>query len=174
MDALTEPEQDNDDSDFPEHPLGLFTTHMFGLLDTLRRSGSIAYRRRFGLSMVEWRIVTQLGAHSPLSLNDLAERIILDRGQLSRTVKVMVGRGLLDSRRRPGGPAIMITLSGEGQALYQRLAALAVERNAFLVGGIPEADIARASAVIDAVRQKAQLLLERESALAATQAREEP
>ncbi|MEP7006128.1 MAG: MarR family transcriptional regulator [Sphingomonas bacterium] len=174
MDALTEAEQDRDDSDRPEHPYGLFTTRMFGLLDTMRRSGTLAYRRGFGLSMVEWRIVTQLGVNSPLSLNDLAERIVLDRGQLSRTVKQMVGRGLLVSRRRPGGPAIMITLSGEGQGLYRRLVALATERNAFLVAGISEADLACASAVIAAVKEKAQLLLEREQAISATNSSEEP
>lgn len=162
---MAETELEPDDSDRPQHPYGLFTTRMFGLLDTMRRSGTLAYRRGFGLSMVEWRIVTQLGVHSPLSLNDLAERIILDRGQLSRTVKQMVGRGLLVSRRRPGGPAIMITLSGEGQQLYRRLVALAAERNAFLVAGISEADLACASAVIDAVKEKAQLLLEREQAI---------
>ena len=174
MDAVTEAEQDRDDSDRPEHPYGLFTTRMFGLLDTMRRSGTLAYRRGFGLSMVEWRIVTQLGVRSPLSLNDLAERIILDRGQLSRTVKQMVERGLLVSRRRPGGPAIMITLSGEGEILYRRLVALAAERNAFLVAGISEADLACASAVIEAVKKKAQLLLEREQAISATDSSEEP
>lgn len=173
MAAVTEPEQDSDDSDLPEHPHALFTIRMFGLLDTMRRSGTLAYRRGFGLSMVEWRIVTELGVHNPLSLNDLAERIILDRGQLSRTVKQMVGRGLLVSRRRPGGPAIMITLSAEGEVLYRRLVALAAERNAFLVAGIPEAELARASAVIDAVREKAQLLLEREQAISAASSSED-
>ena len=51
--------------------------------------------------------------------------------------------------------------------------ALAVERNAFLVGDIPEEELARVSAVIDAVMQKAQLLLEQERALSAGEAGEE-
>ena len=171
---MAELELEPEDSDRPERPRGLFASRMFGLLDTLRRSGALAYRRRLGLSTIEWRILTQMGDHVPLSLNDLAERINLDRGQLSRGVKLMVGRGLLVSRRRPGGPAIVITLSKDGLELYRRMMALAIERNAFLVGDIPEAELARASAVIDAVMQKAQLLLEQERALGVADADEEP
>ena len=176
LDALTETklELEPDDSDRPERPRGLFASRMFGLLDSLRRSGALAYRRELGLSTIEWRILTQMGDAVPLSLNDLAERINLDRGQLSRAVKLMVGRGLLISRRRPGGPALGITLSKEGLALYRRMVALAVERNAFLVGDIPEDELARVSAVIDAVMQKAQLLLEQERALSAGEAGEDP
>lgn len=170
---MTEPKSDSGDSNRPERPRGLFASRMFGLLDTLRRSGMLAYRRRLGLSTIEWRIMTHMGDHIPLSLNDLADRSNLDRGQLSRAVKLMVERGLLVSRRRPGGPAIVITLSGEGLELYRRMTALAVERNAFLVGDIPDAELARASAVIDAVMQKAQLLLERERELSATDPGEE-
>jgi len=176
VDILTEPElqPEGDYSDLPERPRGLFASRMFGLLETLRRSGALAYRRRLGLSMIEWRIMTQMGGAVPLSLNDLAERIHLDRGQLSRAVKTMVGRGLLISRRRPGGPAIGITLSRDGLELYRRMMALAVERNAFLVGDIPEDELERVSAVIDAVMQKAQLLLEQERALSAAEADEDP
>jgi len=148
----------------PDRPRGLFTFRIIGLLDSLRRSGRLANRRAFGLLDIEWRIMTQVGEHAPLSLNDLAELLSLDRGQVSRAVKAMVGRGLLNSRRRPGGPAIVITLSEEGGALYEQMGKLAAERNAFLLNDIPPEEIERVSAVLDIVMRNAQLLLERERA----------
>jgi hypothetical protein len=44
---------------------------------------------------------------------------------------------------------------------------LAAERNAFLLGDIPDSELAQALAVIEAVRTKAELLLEQERALSA-------
>nr|AGU10797.1 MarR family [uncultured organism] len=142
----------------------MFTFRIISLLDLLRRSGTLANRREFGLSGLEWRIMAQVGEHAPLSLNALADLLNLDRGQLSRAVKAMVERGLVDSRRKPGGPAIVITLSEAGRALHVRMHRLAAERNQFLVGDIPEDEIERALRVLDAVTRKAHLLLERERA----------
>ncbi|WP_404712200.1 MarR family winged helix-turn-helix transcriptional regulator [Sphingomonas sp. MMS24-J13] len=147
----------------PDSPSNmLFTLRIARLLDLLRRSRALANRREFGLSDIEWRVMTQVGAHAPLSLNQLADLVALDRGQLSRTVKTMVARGLLDRKRRPGGPAIIITLSDEGTAEYARMLALARERNAFLVGDIAEDDLDRAAEVLSAVARNAQRLLELE------------
>lgn len=140
----------------------LLTFRIIGLLDLLRRSGALANRREFGLTGIEWRIMAQVGEHAPLSLNDLTELLNLDAGQLSRTVKALVERGLLDRRRRPTGPAIMITLTGDGRALHARMMELARDRNGFLVAGLPSEEVAVATRVLDAVLRNAQLLLEKE------------
>lgn len=144
---------------------GVFTFRIISLLDLLRRSGTLAHRRTFDLSGIEWRIMSQVGDHAPLSLNELADLLNLDRGQVSRAVKAMKERGLLSSRRRPGGPAIDITLSDEGKALHGRMVALAIERNNFLVGDIPDDELALASDVLDRLKVKAQILLDRERAI---------
>lgn len=151
---------------------GVFTFRIISLLDLLRRSGILAHRRAFGLSGIEWRIMSQVGDHAPLSLNDLADLLNLDRGQVSRAVKAMVERGLLDSRRRPGGPAIVITLSEEGAGVHARMVALAIERNQFLVGDIPDEEIDRVSQVLDHVTRQAQILLDEERALGSPGAKE--
>lgn len=158
-----------------DNPLrGLLTIRIIGLLDLLRRSGTLANRREFNLSGVEWRIMAQVGsARAPLSLNDLAEQMGLDRGQLSRAVKAMVERGLLHRRRRPGGPAIMISLTEEGAALHVRMTELAAQRNQFLVGDVPEEEIERVARVLEVITRKAQLLLQREREIGGAQAGDE-
>ena len=142
----------------------LLTFRIIGLLDLLRRSGALANRRAFGLTGIEWRIMSQVGEHAPLSLNDLAELLSLDAGQLSRAVKALVVRGLLERRRRPSSPAITITLTDEGRELHMRMMGLARERNAFLVSGIAAEEVETATRVLDAVLRNAQMLLEQERA----------
>lgn len=140
----------------------LVTMRMIRLFVLLRRAGTLAQRRRFGLSEIEWRIMTQLGDAAPLSLNGLAERMTQDRGQLSRAVKAMVGRGLVTRERKPGGPEVEIGLSDVGRALYARMVDWVVERDARLTEGIGPEDIAALWRVADTMVERAEAMLEEE------------
>ena len=62
------------------------------LATLVRRTASIVYRRKLRLSQIEWSIVAIVGEHAPLSLNALADRMGLDKGQLSRGVAARVKR----------------------------------------------------------------------------------
>lgn len=143
---------------------GLLNVRISSLSELLRRSSILANRRTFGLSWIDWRVVSQVGEHAPLTLNSLAELLNLDPGQVSRAVKGLTGRGLLHRTRRPGGPSIVITLTDEGAELHARMADLAIARYEFLVSDVTAQDIERVARVLDALGSKAQLLLERERA----------
>jgi DNA-binding MarR family transcriptional regulator len=121
---------------------GLVTMQMVRLFTLMRRGGILAQRRRFGLSEIEWRIMTQLGSGARLSLNSLAEALLQDRGQLSRAVKGMVTRGLVTRARKPGGPEIEIALAPAGWALHAEMVGWVVERDARLTGGLAPGDLA--------------------------------
>lgn len=144
------------------HLPGLLTIRLIDLLDILRRSGTLANKREFGVSGIEWRIMSVVGGHAPLSLNSLAELLALDTGQVSRAVKGLAERGLLLRKRKPGGPSIVITFTDEGAALHARMVTLAVERNAFLVQDLGADQIERMAQVLDIIRARASALLETE------------
>lgn len=144
----------------------LLTVRISSLSELLRRSSTLANRRAFGLSWIEWRVMSQVGEHAPLSLGDLSDLLNLDPGQVSRAVKGLAERGLLSRERRAGGPSIMIAVTGEGRVLHDRMVELAIARHEFLVSDIPREEIEQVARVLDAVRRKAQLLLERERAAA--------
>jgi DNA-binding MarR family transcriptional regulator len=134
----------------------------FGLL---RRSGILAQRRQFQLSELEWRIMTQVGEYAPLSLNGLSELTLQDRGQLSRAVKGMVGRGLLERERKSGGPEIEIKLSPEGRALYDSMVKRAIERDRRLTSGLSQEEIQMLWRTTDRMMDKAEELMEEERRL---------
>jgi DNA-binding MarR family transcriptional regulator len=148
-------------------PLGeLVTMRMIGFFSLLRKSGVLAQRRQFGLSEIEWRIMTQVGEHAPLSLNRLSERTLQDRGQLSRAVKGMVENGLLTRERKPGGPEVEIELSKKGRALYASMVERAIERDRRLTSDISKEDLETLWRVTDMMILKAEELMEEERRLA--------
>lgn len=142
---------------------GLVTMRMIILFGVMRRSGAITQRHQFNLSETEWRIMAQVGEFAPLSLNGLAELLLLDRGQLSRTVKGMVERGLLSRERKPGGPEIEIDLTKEGRELHSRMVERAVERDRVLIEGIPQEDLNTLRRVIDTMIARAEAMMDAEA-----------
>lgn len=144
---------------------GLVSMRMIRLFVMLRKGGVMAQRRQFDLSETEWRIMTQLGEAAPLSLNGLADAMLQDRGQLSRAVKSMVERGLVTRERKPGGPEIQIDLSDEGRAIYARMVDWVLERDRALTAGVPPDDVAQVWAVLGAMMERAEGLLDEEHRL---------
>jgi DNA-binding MarR family transcriptional regulator len=155
----------------PQSPAGgrkgtlgdLATIRLIALFNLLRRGGILAQRRQFGLSEIEWRIMTQVGQHAPLSLNGLAELLLQDRGQVSRAVKAMVQGGLLTRERKPGGPEIEIDLGPEGEALYARMVQRAIERDRRLTKDMSQADLATLKRITDDMFRRAEELMQEES-----------
>ena len=143
----------------------LTSMRMIAFFSLLRRSTVLAQRRQFGLSEIEWRIMTQVGEFAPLSLNGLAERLLQDRGQLSRAVKSMVDRGLLTRERKPGGPEIEIELAPAGAALHARMVALVIARDRTLTQGIAAEDIATLRRLMDVMIVRADAMMEEEQRL---------
>ena len=99
-------------------PSDLLSSKVIRLANVLRRSSTLVYGRRFGLSQVEWRIVALVGEHGPVTLNALAELMGLDKGQTSRGVSALVARRLLLREYRREGRGIRITLSARGALIY--------------------------------------------------------
>lgn len=118
----------------------LLSYKIITLATLVRRAASIVYRRKLRLSQVEWSIIAIVGEHAPLSLNALADRMGLDKGQLSRVVAALVKRGLLNRGRRPAQRGIEITLSPRGSRIYEKLIELALRRNDKMLAQISERD----------------------------------
>lgn len=139
---------------------GLVSMRMVVLFTLMRRSTLISQRHLFGLSEIEWRIMTQVGNGIPLSLNGLAQVLVQDRGQLSRAVKGMVERGLLTRTRKPGGPEIEIGLAPAGRELRQKMEERVLQRDEFLTRGLDPGDVEATRRVIEHMIERADLLLQ--------------
>jgi len=109
----------------------LLSYRIHRLANALSRGAAARYRREFGVSLMEWRILALLGGFAPLALRDLVKLSGLDKSQASRTVSALVGRGLvLRGAVAADGREVALRLSAAGGRLYQGLMRAARERDA--------------------------------------------
>ena len=94
-----------------------------------RISDSLAnkYRKRFGINVHEWRILSALGEEKKLSAVAITNRIAMDKVTVSRAVKRLIEKGLilkdLDSKDQR---SYELALSGDGIKIYQQLVPIAL------------------------------------------------
>jgi DNA-binding MarR family transcriptional regulator len=143
---------------------GLVTMRMITIFSLLRRREILAHRQQFDLSEVEWHIMTLAGERAPFSLSRLAALTSKDEGQLSRAVKKMAARGLLNRQRKPGGPEIEIGLSSDGRLVYENMVERAIARDRWLTAGIAPDDLRALWRITDTMIERAQALVEDEPA----------
>lgn len=94
------------------------------------RTGNALFRERFGLKLPEWRVLGMTHAMQPVPFNQLYRYLVMDKGQLSRTVKALTERGLieilpsdLDARQ------IQLCTTEAGRDLHDRALTYTRERN---------------------------------------------
>ncbi len=149
-------------ADVAAKPSDLVSSKVIRLANILRRSSTLVYGRRFGLSQVEWRIVALVGEHAPLSLNALAEFMGLDRGQTSRGVSALVARRVVLREYRRDGRGLRITLTRRGVQIYGGLMTSALERNGTLLRGMSKSATRGFIDILDRLTGLARAILERE------------
>jgi DNA-binding MarR family transcriptional regulator len=116
--------------------------HLLKLANGMSRSASRVFLALFGVGIIEWRILSILAVDSYVTAQTLSERIALDRGAASRSIReleqlrlVKVANSVTDNRKRP------ITITPKGYALFQKLATIIVKRQQLLLGGLSELQV---------------------------------
>jgi DNA-binding MarR family transcriptional regulator len=113
------------------------------------------YGQMFGLSVVGWRVLAILGAHSPLSAKALAELTAMDQVSISRAVEQLAGNKLVSrridtsDRRR-----VVLRLSKKGEEVYNRVLPVMFACENALISGLCSEDVAT-------VRRIMKILIER-------------
>ena len=117
--------------------------------------------RGLGLDMCEWRVVQILGRDGASTINQVADRIAMDRGGTSRAIARLENRGLV---RREAGKKdrrkSVVTLSLPGESLHRKVAAFANAREDRLTRGISTAEKADLTRLLGKLEQEVDAMLE--------------
>ena len=124
-------------------------------------SGTIAdaYRRRFGLSIPEWRVLAVLARNPGLSAAEVAERTRMDAVAVSRAVARLLAAGRLrrahsrDDRRRS-----VLDVSAAGRAVYRAVAPVALGYEEQLLAALDPSARVALDAAVTALTTRAQAL----------------
>lgn len=141
----------------------LLSSRLHNLSGLSAASASLRVQRKFGLTLLEWRSIGMLGAFAPLSLKELASRAALDKSYASRTVGGLIERGIVVSERNDAdGRGVMLSLTQDGKALYEKVLADAIARNERLLSPLSAPQREQLMAMLAAVTVSARKVLEDE------------
>jgi DNA-binding MarR family transcriptional regulator len=120
------------------------------LANRLSRAASRYYRKRYGIGVVEWRLVMFIGQVVETRANRICSETELDKGAVSRSLAVLQRLGLVrieedgaDSRRNN------ITLTPKGRRLHDEMVPIALDRQSELVASLTQTEIETFVELID-------------------------
>jgi DNA-binding MarR family transcriptional regulator len=99
------------------------------------------FRTEAKLPLGEARCLAAVGAFQPLSVNQLAQHVNLDKGQASRAAQSLVDQGLLiKTPSAVDARGVVLRLSRSGQYRWRKVMALVDRRNAEVAQVLDEAE----------------------------------
>ncbi len=110
------------------------------LSNKLSSGASQEYRVRFGLGVVEWRVLCQLAVEPWQTGADLSSAIGLDKGSISRSLALLSDRKLIQIRNG-GGRRREVALTENGWRTHTDVLVVARAREACLLGGLDAEEV---------------------------------
>jgi len=111
-----------------------------------------AYQDRFGLSVIEWRLMALLAEIGPAAERDIFARAAADRPVARRAVRALIKRGVAEA----GGGRLALT--ADGRRLYDEIAPLALAWEATLVTGFSPGEVTALKHLLKRLRAAAERL----------------
>lgn len=134
------------------------TSKLTRLANALRTNLTKPYLEQFGLSLPEWRLLALVARFAPMRFSEVTARSAMDKGQVSRTLRVMATRGLTKTKtiKDRGSRStealaapVMVSITPKGTALYKAVLPVARKRQADLLLTLNESERSSLYAIID-------------------------
>ena len=133
----------NLDEDGTDLTVDAFITTLISQVgNALRRRITVPYAEEFGLSVSEWRLLSLVAHAGPagLSFADLVLKSSSDKALVSRTLKLLEGRDLVELSAAGSTPRkkVHCTVTAAGEALHRQAIPIARARQAAVIRSIPQ------------------------------------
>lgn len=127
------------------------------LTNTISQGIAETYRKNHDISIAEWRVLAVLGGFAGLSASEVVERTAMDKVAISRAVKCLEEKGLLERRTDPADrrrQSLFITASA-GQTVLSQVVPLAQHYESALLSALDEAEMKQLSFIMSKLQRKA-------------------
>jgi len=98
------------------------------LSNKLSRGASVLYRERYGIGIIEWRILAQLGSSPGSTARAICDRTALDKAAVSRSFGVLYQLGFITFPKDMGRRDQIARLTPSGRRLHDRIMEVALDR----------------------------------------------
>jgi DNA-binding MarR family transcriptional regulator len=127
-----------------------FTYRLHLLHKLTDRASQATHTEKTGMRLSEARCLSAVGAFAPLSVNDLAARANLNKGQASRAAQALVVQGLVRKQiDRGDARAVRLALTAKGRTAWLRVMAVVAERNEAILRPLSAKEQASFTAMLD-------------------------
>ncbi len=132
-------------------PLQRFMTYRMSRVQAkLNAQATRILKRIAGLSLAQWRILALLGSRGRASSSELTRISTMDKGLFSRKLKTLVAQGLVRAETDKRDHRIQhLSLTEQGQAIYDQTLPHMRARQAFLQRDLTEAELAAFHKALD-------------------------
>ena len=139
---------------------GTVTYRLHTLAKLTDRVSQALYAAEARLPLGEARCLTSIGSFRPLSVNDLAARANLTKGQASRAAQSLVDQGLVRKQASADdGRGVVLTLTAQGERRWRQTMALVAQRNDEIVACLSVAERAQFDRLLDRLLVQAREML---------------
>lgn len=129
------------------------------LSNVVSMSIAYAYEREFDLSTPQWRVIAILARYPDLSAVEVAERTAMDKVAVSRAVQgLLADQRLVRSYDKGDRRRSILRLSEAGQAVYTRIAPLALHYEKKLLATLSPSDRRALDRLVSQLLERAQEL----------------
>jgi DNA-binding MarR family transcriptional regulator len=117
------------------------------LANSIKTNVTGRYLEQFDMTLPEWRVLGLVARHSPAPFGELVLRSSMDKGQLSRTLRLVARRGLVRTAvipperrtsRSRNAARMEVRVTPKGAALCQRIVPVARETQMMLLATMDE------------------------------------
>lgn len=120
----------------------LVSVRLVRLAELIARIATLTFEDRFGVKNTDLRILVMLGAHQPISVNEVSRRTHIDKAWISRSLRGLLRRRLVKKTAHPrDSRASLISLTKAGEALLRDIAPVALRHQRQLLRGLPSRDV---------------------------------
>jgi len=144
MTEATDPPAATPWSELDEQGTGLtvdafITTLMSQVGNALRRTITVPYAEQFGLTVSEWRLLALVAHAKRIAFSDLVTQSTSDKALVSRTLKLLEGRALVQLEAEGAGPRkkMWCRITPQGEALHREAIPIARARQAAAIRVLP-------------------------------------
>ena len=130
------------------------------LADTVSESIGQLYSNRFDLSRSDWRVLSTLGDKPNISSKQIAQYGMLDKMQVSRTVKRLETKNLLNRADDPLDKRNkIVSLTPSGQSMLEEIIPLVNARENYLIDALTDAELKQYFIFSDKILERAKHLV---------------
>jgi DNA-binding MarR family transcriptional regulator len=119
------------------------TTVVSRAANALRRTITTRYADGSGLTISEWRMLSVLAHARHMSFSELVVAAVADKAQVSRAVRLMQDRGLVEVEKTGSNPRwqqVDCRVTPAGMALYRKVLPAARRAQAEMIRKLPSGD----------------------------------